>query len=112
MLVYANHFSLKPNGGGRSVIEQVAAWIEGKEESQINVELLANGIREFRMKKGGTLSSVVTPSENGVHEFPYYFCVRYQHADPVVNGRRWITEVGLRQFKENDSIHCSILNQT
>jgi len=64
------------------------------------------------MNDGATLSSIVTRDEKGRGVFPYFFCARFQHPDSVVAGRRWTTEIGLRQLTDQDNILCSVVLQT
>jgi len=109
MLVYANSFGLAPHDGVDEVIKQIAIWVGRINKMFIDPEILANGIRELRTKKGAILSSLSTLDENKDIVYLYFFCAKYQHSDPIVSGRRWTTEIGLNKNSQNDHILCSVL---
>lgn len=112
MLVYANNFSLKPDGGTSAIVKEIAAWVGAKQKVYVDPIQLAHGVREFRMSDGAILSSLVTLDAQRTPVFPYFFCAKLIHPDPIVSGRRWIAEVGMRQFSNEESIHCSVLLRT
>lgn len=112
MLVYANHFILNPEGGPETIIREIARWVGDNRKTYVDPNQLSRGVREFRLKDGATLSTVVTQDQNGSNVYPYYFCARFMHPDPHVSGRRWITEIGMRQLGFDGQIHCSVRLQT
>jgi hypothetical protein len=112
MLVYANNFRLRPNNGHLAIVREIALWVGEKQKVSVDPNQLANGVREFRMSNGATLSSLVTLDAQRAPVFPYLFCAKLLHSDPIVSGRRWITEVGMRQLSAEEEIHCSVLLRT
>ena len=112
MIVYANHFQLRPQNGLNDIFERVASWISRSRDVAIDPHTLALGIREYRMKEGATLSSTSTRNESGDVVYPFSFCASLKHPDPKVSGRRWVAEVGLKQSRIGDPIECSVLLQT
>lgn len=112
MLVYVNNFSLRPDSGPSAIVKEIATWVGAKQKVFVDPIQLANGVREYRMSDGATLSSLVTLDTQRMPVFPYFFCAKLVHPDPTVSGRRWITEVGMRQLAAEDEIHCSVLLRT
>jgi hypothetical protein len=112
MLIYVNSFSLAPSEGVTVIINQIATWLGRNRHSYIDPVRLANGIKELRFEDGATISSLATLDDDDAPQYPYHFCARLQHGDPIVSGRRWSTEVGIRQYSSSDKIECSILLQT
>ncbi len=112
MLVYANSFNLSGTGTVDAVIEQVCIWISKKYSSRVDAGKIAIGVRELRFSEGATLSSRSTVDDDSSRVYPFYFCARLTHGQDGVPGRRWITEVGLRQDQQEADIHCSVLTKT
>lgn len=112
MLVYANSFALNPPGGVNDVIVQISTWVGGARKSYVDPSRLASGIRDLRFDDGAALSSVVTLDDHGDPIFPYHFSARLTHGQPGVPGRRWVTEIGMRQVAPDQEIQCSVLLKT
>jgi hypothetical protein len=112
MLVYANSFSLKPTGGFTDVIAQVASWVGAPRKIYVDPVRLGAGIKDLRFTDGASLSSLATLDDQGSPIFPYHFSARLAHGQPGVPGRRWVTEVGLRQAAADQEILCSVLLRT
>jgi hypothetical protein len=111
MLIYANSFVLEPAGGTEQVIQFIAKWVGTRARSYVDAGRLAEGIKELRLKDESTLSSRATVDE-GQALYPYFFAARLSHRDDKVSGRRWITEVGVRQEAPGALVKCSILLKT
>ena len=112
MLVYANSFSLNPDGGFPDIIAQIASWVGGPRKSYVDPKRLGAGIRDLRFTDGASLISLATLDDQGNPIFPYHFSARLTHAQPGVPGRRWVTEVGLKQVAAGQEILCSVLLKT
>jgi regulator of replication initiation timing len=112
MLVYANRFRLEPDDQPGKVIRTIATWMGKSQGTFVDPELLAQGIREYRSQSGGIISSRVTFDADGEIFFPYMFCARLTHGQDDAPGRRWITEIGLKQEKQGDPFDCSIVLRT
>ncbi len=112
MLVYANSFALNPPGGVNDVIVQISTWVGGARKSYVDPSRLASGIRDLRFDDGAALSSLVTLDDHGSPVFPYHFSARLTHGQPGVPGRRWVTEIGMRQAAPEQEIQCSVLLKT
>lgn len=112
MLVYANSFSLSPTNGFSDVIVQIAFWVGSTRKSYVDPARLGAGIKELRFADGASLSSLATLNDQGEPVFPYHFCARLMHGQPGVPGRRWVTEVGLRQEAPSLEVSCSVLLRT
>lgn len=112
MLVYANSLVLEPANGPADIVQLVAKWIGQRAQCNVDPGRLAEGIRELRLRDGSVVSSRATVDGNLKPEHPYYFCARLVHADDRVSGRRWVTEVGLRQDAEGKAVECSVALNT
>lgn len=112
MLIYANTLYLEPAGGPGDVIRQVAKWVGQRTRSFVDEARLAEGIRELKLKDGSTLASTTTSSLADEPVYPYLFSAQLSHRDEVVSGRKWITEVGIRQEAEGRPVECSLLLKT
>jgi hypothetical protein len=111
MLVYANTFSLEPAGGRDQVIQCMAAWVGKRAKSYVDPEKLSQGIRELKLPEGKSLSSMNT-NDDGVTQYPYLFSAILVHPDDRVSGRRWVTEVGVRQINQLAPVECSVILRT
>jgi len=58
------------------------------------------------------LSARVSSEDQQNLSYPYLFCARLVHPDERVSGRRWLSEVGLRQETAGSPIECSVLVRT
>lgn len=112
MLVYVNNFLFEPEQGPDQIIQLVARWVGQRAKSYIDAARLAEGIRELKLKDGSVLSSRATVTADKVKDFPFWFCAQLSHRDEKISGRRWITEVGLRQEAEGQPVECSLLLRT
>jgi hypothetical protein len=112
MLVYANSFALSPTNGFSDVIVQIASWVGSTRKSYVDPARLGAGIKELRFTDGASLSSLATLNDQGEPDFPYHFCARLMHGQPGVPGRRWVTEVGVRQEASSQEVFCSVLLRT
>lgn len=112
MLVYVNHFLFEPAQGLDQIMEFVAEWVGQRAKSYVDASRLAEGIRELKLKDGSTLSSRATWSHDKGKTYPFWFCAQLSHRDEKIAGRRWITEIGLHQGAEGQSIECSLLLRT
>jgi hypothetical protein len=112
MLVYANSFSLSPTNGFSDVIVQIAAWVGKNRQSYVDPARLGAGIKDLRFSDAASLSSLATLNDQGEPVFPYHFCAKLTHGQSGVPGRRWVTEVGLRQEAPSQEVFCSVLLRT
>lgn len=112
MLVYANRFVFEPEDGPEQIIQLVAKWVGQRAKSYVDPARLAEGIRELRLKDGSSLSSRATVLGEKQIAYPYFFCAQLSHRDEKVSGRKWITEVGLRQESADKPVECSLLLKT
>lgn len=112
MLVYANKFNFEPTNGTGQIIQLIANWVGQRAKQRVDAERVAEGIRELRLRDGSILTSRATLSAEKKATFPYVFGVQLSHRDDKVPGRKWITEVGLRQEDAGKPIECSVLLKT
>ena len=112
MLVYANIFFFEPKNGTEQIIKLIAKWIGVRAKQRVDAERLAEGIRELHLIDGSTLTSRATVSVEKKATYPYVFGVQLSHRDNKVAGRKWFTEVGLRQESLGKPIECSLLLKT
>ena len=112
MLIYANSFWFEPAGGPAEIIQFIAKWVSRRSRSRVDGERLADGIRELKLRDGSVLTSNTTCSLAGEVVYPYLFSAQLSHRDDTVSGRKWITEVGLRQEAAGQPVECSLLLKT
>lgn len=112
MLIYANTLYLEPAGGPGDVIRQVAKWVGQRTRGFVDEARLAAGIRELKLKDGSTLVSKTTGRLDDELVYPYLFSAQLSHRDDTVSGRKWITEVGIRQEAAGRPVECSLLLKT
>lgn len=107
MLVYANFLDLDPPDGIDSVISLYSEWVSGKNHSLVDQGMLADGIQNLRLSRDAVISSFATVDGEGAPVYPYFYHSSFSHPDYNVDGRRWVTEIGLRQFSRDDQVCCS-----
>lgn len=113
MLVYGSSFTFEPEGGPQQIINCVARWAGFRaNRSSVDPVILSQGVRELRLKDGSVLTSRVTLDDAQRPVYPYLFCAQLSHADNQVSGRRWMTEIGLRQDAPGVPITCTFLLKT
>ena len=113
MLVYGSSFTFELEGGPQKIIECVARWAGSRaNRSSVDPVILSQGIRELRLKDNSVLTFRVTPDDGNRPTYPYYFCAQLSHGDNQVPGRRWMTEIGMRQDSEATPILCTVLLKT
>lgn len=112
MLIYANSFWFEPTGGPAEIIDFIAKWVGQRAKSFVDGDRLAQGIRELKLRDGSTLTSNTTGNLAEELTYPYLFSAQLSHRDEMVSGRKWITEVGLRQEAAGKPVECSLLLKT
>lgn len=113
MLVYGSSFTFEAEGGPQKIIDCVARWAGFRaNRSSVDPTILSQGVRELRLKDNSVLTSRVTLDERNYPAYPYYFCTQLSHGDNQVPGRRWMTEIGMRQESDTAPILCTVLLKT
>lgn len=112
MLVYANVFLFSPDDGPQDIVDVIARWAGRNAGCYVDPELLAKGVREYKMPEGRVLHSIVSRDDEKNIVYPYYFSARLTHGDDSVSGRQWITEIGLYQESIVQPVTCSVLLKT
>ncbi|MBX8475420.1 hypothetical protein K5D38_11570 [Pseudomonas cichorii] len=111
MLVYANRFEFEPEEGVEQIIKVIAVWAGRKAMGYVDPEKLIRGVNSFTIKDF-SISSWSTVGADGRAAFPFLFSFRLVHQDESIKGRRWITEVGVRQSEDGGVVDCSVLLKT
>ena len=113
MLIYSSGFTFEPARGPQQIIDCFARWAGLRaNRSSVDSSILARGVRELRLKDGSKLTSRVTLNGEMRPAYPYMFCAQLSHGDNQVSGRRWITEMGLRQEALDAPVDCTFLLKT
>lgn len=113
MLVYCSKLTLSADGGSEKIIHQIARWMSRRGDTRVDVARLQKGVRDLVLNKGQHVRAQTNqPSDVLPTTYPYLFCAQFSHADTIVSGRRWVTEIGIRQFNEYEDIECSFLLKT
>lgn len=111
MLVYSSRFHLEPKDGPQQIVECVARWMGTRTGSYVEGRQLLAGLRQ-RLRDGSMVVSRATYGPESDLAYPLLFCAQLSHGDNKVAGRRWFTEVGLRQVDEHGPVECTILLRT
>ena len=111
MLIYCNKLSLNPDDGYVQVSSHIARWLGKKGDCFVKPEQLLRGMYT-KFKDGATVRSISTGDENFADGWPFLLSVQFTHTDDRVSGRRWITEIGVRQSATSQPIECSVLLKT
>ena len=105
MLVYANHLIFHGSGAHEAIFTAVGVWLK---------EQLGYGLQPSQLKKDGTHEGTrgVQHSWSGLQirtaaqdEPEFYSWVLTTH-DEIINGRQWITELGLKIFQNTLDFSC------
>ena len=113
MLVYGSNFWFDSEVGPQKIIDCVARWAGLRaNRSSVDSATLSRRIRELRLKNGSVLISRVTLDDSCLSACPYFSCARLSHGDNQVPGRRWSTEIGIRQDCVYLPIFCTVLLKT
>lgn len=111
MLVYSSRFYLVPKDGAQQIVDCVARWIGKRTGGYIEGSQLVDGLRQ-RLRDGSMVVSRATHDPKDEPAYPLLFCGQLSHNDNEVTGRRWFTEVGLRQLNQHGPVECTILLRT
>lgn len=111
MLVYSSRFHLAPQEGTQQIVECVARWIGKRTGDYVEGAQLIAGQRQ-RLRDGSMVISRATYDPENEPSYPLLFCAQLSHGDNEVAGRRWFTEVGLRQLDQRGPVECTILLRT
>lgn len=111
MLVYSSQFHLEPKDGPQQIVDCVARWVGKRTGSYVEGRELGAGMRQ-RLRDGSIVVSRTTSDFADQPTYPLLFCAQLSHGDNEVPGRRWVTEVGLRQLEQQGPVECTILLRT
>ena len=111
MLIYSSILTFAPPQGVEQIIELIAKWMGQRVGTYIDPERFAVGV--FDLSYGVfDIHSQATRDDEEKKQFPFSFCAQFSHPDKVVNGRRWIAEIGLGQEKIGAVVGCTFLLRT
>ena len=111
MLVYSSRFHLEPKDGPQQIVECIARWMGKRTGGYVEGRQLVAGLRQ-RLRDGSMVVSRATYAQESNSAYPLLFCAQLSHGDNEVAGRRWFTEVGLRQLDAHGPVECTILLRT
>lgn len=94
------------------VIQEVAKWMGIRGRSFVDPDRLSLGIKDLSLREGQHVHSRSTIGVDAGAPFPLLFCAQFSHVDDKVSGRRWVTEVGLRQVSVDSEVECTVLLKT
>ncbi|MGD1879780.1 MAG: hypothetical protein ACFB13_20035 [Kiloniellaceae bacterium] len=105
MLVYANHLQFRGKGAEEAIFRAVGGWFK----EQLGFGLRPDQLRsdgQFKGTKGDTRSWLrVRATES---EEPRFYAWDLSTFDSIVQGRRWVTELGLKAYEQTYEISCVI----
>jgi len=103
MLVYANHLRFRGEGARDAIFRAVGAWLKEQMGYGLHPEQVRSG-GEHKGRRGispAWLYSFVTNEED-----PELYSWVLRVADNSVQGRQWITELGLKIFDNEYDVSC------
>lgn len=106
MIVYCSSLWLENTTQLENLFSIITLWLYKKTNCSIRLGAFTDQLS--RTFSNGAFLNVTKSDE----EFPYLYSFRYTEQDKEVSGRRWITEIGIRQDMHNSDIQCSFLVQT
>lgn len=106
MIVYCSSLWLENTTQLENLFSTITFWLYKKTNCSIRLETSTDQLSHTF--SNGAFLDVAKSDE----EFPYLYSFRYTEQDKEVSGRRWITEIGIRQDTHNSDIQCSFLVQT
>jgi hypothetical protein len=106
MLVYANYLPVRSASGLLDPLGPVATWVSKKLKRKITASQILKG-GDFAAPNGWSAASTVA-----VDQYPHLAAFALVHPDSDVAGRRWHTEVGLRQRQAGADVELTVLVQT
>lgn len=110
MLIYANRFLFIPQEGPEEIIRLVAKWVGQGAGCYVDPVRLAEGNHRRTLRDGSMLSSRTTVFNSDQVSYPYLFSAQWSGRRN--KGRKWVTEVGLRQEDQKAAVECSLLLKT
>lgn len=108
MIIYCNSIWLEDSTSLENIFSCITYWLHSKTNDPIFPDNFLN--QPFRNFKDGSFLEVLRTNED--FDFPRLFSFRYIQQDNEVIGRRWITEIGIRQNMPSNEIQVSFLVQT
>jgi len=111
MLIYSNRFQLEPKDGPTQIVDCIARWMGKRTGGFVEGKQLIGGLRQ-RLRDGSMAVSRTTSYTATALTHPFLFCAQLSHGDSEVAGRRWLTEIGLRQLEKDGPVECTVLSRT
>ena len=105
MLVYAATLRFAKEARFEDAARAMAEWLRKKLRREVNFRALL--VPGDRMIDAG--HQIEVEESDGE---PHLTSIRYTHRDQEVNGRSWVTEVGLLREKAGGELECSVLLRT
>jgi hypothetical protein len=112
MLVYTSCINFEPAEGPLQIVQLIARWMGTKGRSFVDPLRLAEGVRDLVLRDGQHVHSRSNGFSDGTIGHPFLFCAQFSHSDDKVSGRRWVTEIGLRQERSGEPVECTFLLKT
>lgn len=107
MLVYSTTFDLQPSGGLPEVRSRIPRWLGEKIKGWIDPEWLSSDFNHTYQNYHSV--SVVSSVSDGLGSVS----ITYAHPDSEgVEGRDWVTEIGLSQRANTEPVRCTVLLRT
>lgn len=105
MLVYSTTLWLGNSSGFDSVITAISQWLTQKAGEGVTPAILKSTWQ--RRMRNGSIQVISSDAS-----YPLLQSVKFTHGDKEVSGRQWVTEIGVRQEREDSEIECSVLLRT
>ncbi|EPC7545996.1 hypothetical protein ACR2Y1_004130, partial [Morganella morganii] len=93
MLVYVNNFNCIGDDNFFNVMRSVSGWIKKVSGKHFSIDDLMSS-NDFEIEGSYVRTYSAIKSE------PETYSIMYSHPDNEVNGRQWITEIGIAKHKD------------
>lgn len=106
-MIYCSNIWFKPETSTDDVLSVTAKWLKTKTS-----KLPKGPIDLYKLKPSKTYSLTghrIDRDRTDSKRLPYLESIKYSHKDSKVNGRLWITEVGLRRQAIDKELQVSVL---
>lgn len=103
MLVYVNQIKINGDNALNSVLKTVSGWLKELTKRSFSID-------ELKKSEDYNLGKQKVRTYSATHADPSLYSILFSNPDSEVNGRQWITEIGISV--ESDGVLFSILLET
>ena len=106
MLVYANALWFDGFCSFDDQVKSITQWLNRVTRNRFGPTFFKQ-YKNLDLGEGRHIQSWITMTE-----YPHLYALRYTHPDRDIQGRQWVTEIGLRRESDGDHIRCTVVVRT